>query len=116
MRDGVRKVRFNPNRLNRAYLKRFGTGCDTTPDVRKRIRQLSTHSLRCVPRAIGNRDLVTNSEHERKHTMPLLRKNILQGVYFNCLPTDVLKEQHPDQVPEFIDVQHYDLSSNDPSC
>ena len=31
------------------------------------------------------------------------------------LPATAVKEQHSDQVPEFVSVQHYDLSRNEPS-
>jgi hypothetical protein len=31
------------------------------------------------------------------------------------LPATTVKEQHPDQVPEFVGVQYYDLSRNEPS-
>jgi hypothetical protein len=31
------------------------------------------------------------------------------------LPATAVKEQHSDQVPEFVSVQHYDLGRNEPS-
>ena len=42
-------------------------------------------------------------------------KQMLQESIKQPMSQQLFKEQHSDQVPQFVDVQHYDLCGNEPS-